>query len=238
MNLPSEMNPAQLPHMLRDSAARSGQDFTVSPLEFRELEATSAWGSQPGSRAQAARFDMAAQAEKIRILAERVNIEIRLGRERLEQQKSEARSAQDAKQAEYMQRIAQERATIAGLVYEFQQDRDAYFRRAEQEVVGLALAIAARVLHREAKIDPLLLTGTVRVALEKVEDAEMWREVLARGNAWPVQPEVVADARLKSGECLLNTELGTVELGVQAQLEEIEKGFFDLIRQRPESNIG
>jgi len=117
-------------------------------------------------------------------------------------------------------------------------------------VVGLALAIAARVLHREAKIDPLLLTGTVRVALEKlsdsssvvlrtpVEDAEMWREVLARGNAWPVQPEVVADARLKSGECLLNTELGTVELGVQAQLEEIEKGFFDLIRQRPESNIG
>jgi len=107
MNLPSEMNPAQLPHMLRDSAARSGQDFTVSPLEFRELEATSAWGSQPGSRAQAARFDMAAQAEKIRILAERVNIEIRLGRERLEQQKSEARSAQDAKQAEYMQRIAQ-----------------------------------------------------------------------------------------------------------------------------------
>ena len=34
-----------------------------------------------------------------------------------------------------------------------------YFAGVEAEVVKLALAIAARVLHREAKLDPLLLTG-------------------------------------------------------------------------------
>ena len=56
-------------------------------------------------------------------------------------------------------------------------------------MVKLALAIAARVLHREAKLDPLLLAGVVRVALEKVaEDSAtvlrvpldavaMWREI-------------------------------------------------------------
>ena len=32
----------------------------------------------------------------------------------------------------------------------------------------LALAIARKILHREAQIDPLLLTGLVHVALEKL----------------------------------------------------------------------
>ena len=33
----------------------------------------------------------------------------------------------------------------------------------------LALAIARKILHREAQVDPLLLAGMVRVALEKIE---------------------------------------------------------------------
>ena len=55
-------------------------------------------------------------------------------------------------------------------VEEFRSARERYFAEVEQEVVKLALAIAARVLHREAQIDPLLLTGVVRVALEKMAD--------------------------------------------------------------------
>ena len=38
---------------------------------------------------------------------------------------------------------------------------------------------------------------------------------------------------MKAGECVLETSVGKVELGVSAQLEEIEKGFFDLLQQRP-----
>jgi flagellar assembly protein FliH len=41
------------------------------------------------------------------------------------------------------------------------------------------------------------------------------------------------DARLERGECVLDTKMGTVELGVSVQLEEIEKGFFDLLNHRP-----
>jgi flagellar assembly protein FliH len=113
----------------------------------------------------------------------------------------------------------------------------------EAEVVRLALAIAARVMHREAKLDPLLLAGVVRVALEKVADdsstvlrvpvgeVEMWRQVFSESQDSSLQVE--GDDLLGAGECVLDTNIGKVELGVSAQLEEIERGFFDLMQQRP-----
>ena len=45
--------------------------------------------------------------------------------------------------------------------------------------------------------------------------------------------QIVGDERLRAGECVLETNVGKVELGVSAQLEEIERGFFDLMQQRP-----
>jgi flagellar assembly protein FliH len=32
---------------------------------------------------------------------------------------------------------------------------------------------------------------------------------------------------------VIDTNVGTVELGVDAQLQEIERGFFDLMQRRP-----
>ncbi len=107
----------------------------------------------------------------------------------------------------------------------------------------LALGIAARVLHREVNLDPLLLAGVVRVALEKVADgstvvvrvpedeADRWRAILAEGNGRSL--ELMGDKRLHAGECVIDTSVGRVELGVNSQLEEIERGFFDLLQQRP-----
>ena len=140
-------------------------------------------------------------------------------------------------------RIAKERFVILTACDEFRRERMKYFVQVEAEVVKLALAIAARVLHREASFDPLLLTGVVRVALEKVaEDSaavlrvhasavNRWREVFSEGVGPSLQ--IVGDERLSAGECVLETNVGRVELGVSAQLEEIERGFFDLMQQRP-----
>jgi flagellar assembly protein FliH len=140
-------------------------------------------------------------------------------------------------------RLALERARVSHACYAFAKERTGYFAEVEKQVVKLALAIAARVLHREANLDPLLLAATVRVALEKVSDssatilrvppAEMegWQTMFVAG-AKPVV-ELVADESLQSGDCILETHVGQVELGVSAQLEEIEKGFFDLLEQRP-----
>jgi flagellar assembly protein FliH len=129
-------------------------------------------------------------------------------------------------------------------VREFTASRDQYFARVEREVVELALAIAARILQREAQVDPLLLTGAVRVALGQLAEStavelrvpapahEMWAETLRLMPNLPVTPTVVADGEMKEGECVLTTELGRVDLGVRAQLKEVERGFFDLLSHR------
>ena len=141
------------------------------------------------------------------------------------------------------ERITEERLVILKACDEFRRERTKYFAQVEAEVVKLALAIAARVLHREANFDPLLLMGVVRVALGKVaEDSttvlrvnasavEKWRGALPEDMGPSLQ--ILADERLGAGECVLETNVGKVELGVSAQLEEIERGFFDLMQQRP-----
>ena len=89
----------------------------------------------------------------------------------------------------------------------------------------------------------MLLQAVVKVALEKVmeesgtvlrvpeEDVSAWGEMMRAEEVGTI--EVLGDAKLARGECVLETSVGRVELGVSAQLEEIEKGFFDLLRQRP-----
>jgi len=129
-------------------------------------------------------------------------------------------------------------------IKEFTAARDAYFSKAEHEVVGLALSIAERILHREAQMDPLLLSGAVRVALGQLSDttevrlrvpvAELtfWSEMVQLMPTLPLRPQLTGDEAMAAGECVLETHLGSVDLGVKAQLAEIERGFFDLIERR------
>jgi flagellar assembly protein FliH len=144
---------------------------------------------------------------------------------------------------ELQERVLVERAHVTQAVEAFRVERKRYFIDVEAEVVKLALAIAARILHREAKLDPLLLTAAVRVVLDKVTDnstmelrvpageLQSWKNALEMDAESRVQ--LVGDMRLEAGECILETAVGKVELGIHAQLEEIEKGFFDLLQQRP-----
>jgi flagellar assembly protein FliH len=163
---------------------------------------------------------------------------------RVEMERSEAKAeARREWEVELEERIAAERRLVLKIGEEFSRERSKYFAGVEGEVVKLALAIAKRVLHREVQLDPLLLAGVVRVALEKLaEDStavlrvpaselQAWQEVFVMNPIFLLQ--LVADERLGSGECLLDTNVGKVELGVSAQLEEIERGFFDLMQQRP-----
>ncbi|HTU48977.1 MAG TPA: FliH/SctL family protein [Acidobacteriaceae bacterium] len=159
-----------------------------------------------------------------------------------EQGHREARQAVEQQVNVEQQRL---RTQILQSLEQFRLERQSYFHNVEGEVVRLALAIAARVLHREAHLDPLLLTGAVRVALEKLGDSsqvvmrvpprevEPWKEFFRAATNLRIQPGILEDPSLSPGECLLATELGTIELGVRAQLEEIEKGFFDLLDRRP-----
>ena len=210
----------------------------VSRLEFLALgQAPVAAEVATDETAGLLREEMASLDRQLRSLEEQRSAE-------LEKARSEARAeARLEWQQELEANIAEERKAVLKICTEFVRDRARYFAGVEAEVVKLALAIAARVLQREAKLDPLLLSGVVRVALEKLTEgsstvlrvpaaaAGQWREIFEVRPESPLQ--VVGDERLAAGECVLETNVGKVELGVSVQLEEIEHGFFDLMEQRP-----
>ncbi len=152
----------------------------------------------------------------------------------------DGRAEERARQAEILAaKESQHKTSLAGLIERFDAAGERYLHEAEQEVVRLALAVAARILRREAQMDPLLLTGAVRVALGQLAattrirlkappaEVALWTEAIALLPKLSARPEVVAGEGMRTGDCLLETDLGSVDLGIRAQLAEIERGFFD-----------
>jgi flagellar assembly protein FliH len=145
---------------------------------------------------------------------------------------------------EYDARSTAEAGKIREALDLFQVERKDYFTRVESEVVHLALAISAKILHREAQVDPMLVAALVRVAIDKLHDGssvsvrvspsevEKWRAFLANPlNGATI--EVIEDAHLTAIDCVLETELGSANFSIDAQMKEVEQGFFDLLAQRP-----
>ncbi len=136
--------------------------------------------------------------------------------------------------------LQRERKKVSEALQQFAVERARYFEQVEAEVVQLALSIARKVLHREAQIDPELLTGLVRYTLEKLRDGTRVKlrvlpgDVLEWQKGLSPEVEVVGDSKLESQTCILETELGTTTVSVDAQLKEIEQGLIDLLAQRPE----
>jgi flagellar assembly protein FliH len=141
-------------------------------------------------------------------------------------------------------RLDAERGRVERICSEFAMDRQRYFAAAESQVVKLAIAIARRVLAREVEANEMHLAATVHAALNRVHDGSksilrvrvgeqaQWEALFASSCEGSVT--VVGDAHLEAGECVLETDVGTVELGVQVQLAEIERGFGDLLRRQGE----
>lgn len=143
-------------------------------------------------------------------------------------------------ESERRERMAKVLAAVQG----FEQERREYFDKVESDVVHLALAIAAKILHREAQVDPMLVAGLVRFAIEQLHDgstvtvrvapvkAQHYRNFLGNTtNGSTVQ--VAEDENLADDDCILETDLGSASFSIDSQLKEIERGFFDLIAHRP-----
>jgi flagellar assembly protein FliH len=236
----------------------------VAPLNFRSVEAyeLSLYASGAGTRRRTSREELKLRQERERRAVDAQILEER--RQSWEQMRAAvdealARGKREAaaEMEQQMRRETEERVGAATAaqrkvleraIAQVEQERARYFHAAEREVVRLALAIAARVLHRESGMDPLLLKGAVHAALEKLTDksrlvlrvapgdVKRWREHLEQSGG-RTAIEIEPDAALAQNDCVLETTMGTVELGVKAQMEEIERGFFDLLEQNP-AHIG
>lgn len=170
-------------------------------------------------------------------VAEETRKSFEAGRERGRQ---EGRQAEHEAQAAALTGAADQRTRQAAEMIEgFAQERDRFLHSVEHEVVELAVAVAARILRREAQMDPLLLTGAVRVALGQLSgstqvklrvppaELDLWTEAMALLPNLALKPTVVAGEGMRLGDCVFETELGSVDLGIRSQLGEIERGFFD-----------
>ena len=144
------------------------------------------------------------------------------------------------------QRVALEASRVAQALESFEKSRTQYFAGVEMEVVQLALAIARKILHREAQIDPMLVGALVQIALGQLKEGssvtlhveaserDRWQSYLD-GVGSKLAISVVEDLSLQPGDCVLQTELGTANFGIDTQMKEVEQGFFDVLAQRPQA---
>ncbi len=147
---------------------------------------------------------------------------------------------------EYEGKLKAAQAPLTAAIAAFEVQRTEYYARVEAEVVQLALAIAAKILHREAQVDPMLVAALVRMTVEKMREgssvtvrvglgrAKRWKEFFA-AQPCVAQIDVVEDVKLSDHDCMVETELGVANFGLDTQLKEVEQGFFDLLALRPES---
>ena len=164
---------------------------------------------------------------------------------RIRQERADAVAQVEQKLRQEMeQKLLAARAPVTAAIKDFAGQRDEYFARIESEVVQLSLAIAAKILHREAQVDPMLVATLVRIATEKMREGSSvtvrvgagrgasWKQYFA-GHPSGIRVEVAEDPALSSQDCILETNLGSANFGLDTQLKEVEQGFFDLLALRP-----
>jgi flagellar assembly protein FliH len=189
------------------------------------------------------------QLERLEDEASRRRAEVEFSHEEFAKhiQRERAEAVQQTEQrlrGEYEQKLDAERSIILTAISDFETQRDQYFARVEAEIVQLALAIAAKILHREAQVDPMLVATLVRMAVDKLREGSSvtvrvgagqvsrWKEYFA-GQPNCARVQVIEDAELSDHDCLVETELGVANFGLDTQLKEVEQGFFDLMALRP-----
>ena len=112
--------------------------------------------------------------------------------------------------------------------------RASMIRQTEAQIVELALAVARRVVHREVSLDRNLLIAIVRVALDRLGESAHVNvrlhpeEFEATGAARLAEfagtdITFVQDARVGRGGCRVESEMGMLDAGVDAQIQEIAR---------------
>ncbi|MGP0075357.1 MAG: FliH/SctL family protein [Bryobacteraceae bacterium] len=111
-----------------------------------------------------------------------------------------------------------------------------------QDLVHLAVSIAARVIHREVAVDPDALAGLIQAAFSKLESREinrvrmhptlegLVRKLLEQAGA-PKNLVVMPDPNLKPAEVFFETSQGILDASVETQLREIERGLIDKLER-------
>lgn len=175
----------------------------------------------------------AIEDESVKLKAQIQRLESELTAARRDAFESGRQSGEQKARAEMAPLVERMNASVADLTGMRQELR----RRAEKDVVHLALLIAKRVLHRELNVDPSALTALARIVFERLARAESYRVTVHPQFAGPIKAaltgrltsrvEIDADPNAPPGTFRIESEEGHIDASVDAQLEEISRGLTD-----------
>ena len=125
---------------------------------------------------------------------------------------------------------------LAQSIDELRSLRATMIRQTEQQMVQLSLAIARRILRREATVDEDLLVAMARVALERLGDSgsatirlnpdDFGHTVQRHGDHWAgARVRVIADPSVSRGGCIVESDFGLIDASVDAQFEQVARSF-------------
>lgn len=127
--------------------------------------------------------------------------------------------------------------------------RKTMVHQTERQMVQLALLLARRVVCRELSLDADLVAAMAHVALERLGESapatirlnpeDYAGIVLLRGEAWEGSlVTITPDAGLPRGGCVVDSEFGRVDAGVEAQLGELSRALLGDVHQHAPVTAG
>jgi flagellar assembly protein FliH len=136
---------------------------------------------------------------------------------------------------------------LGALLHDVAADNDELLRALETQVIELALAVAEKVIAREAKTDPTLILSVVRSALSEIHDASelrihvnpddyplletRWQEMLPRSVA--ERSELTADDLVERGGVVVETRIGYVDSQLKTRINQVVTSFQAVLDGEP-----
>lgn len=126
---------------------------------------------------------------------------------------------------------AEAAAAAADAVLAAARARDAMLARAEGDVVEVAVAAAAKIVEAHVAVGPEQVLALVRGTLERARRARQVTLYLhpddaaslaAGGEALPPNVQIEPDASLSRGDCVVKSELGTIDARVTVKLAAVK----------------
>ncbi len=127
-------------------------------------------------------------------------------------------------------------ARALNIVAQVEQVRLESAKQAESDIVELALAMARKVIHREASLDPdivvtqvreiiatIIEAGVIRVLVHpgEVEYLQTFRPSFAGADGNPVQLSINGDETIQPGGCIIESSQYFINAAIETQLEAL-----------------
>ncbi|MDL1956463.1 MAG: hypothetical protein LWW95_05375 [Candidatus Desulfofervidus auxilii] len=139
---------------------------------------------------------------------------------------------------EILKKAEKKLENLEKIIEEIAQFRQKLFQKMEKEILGLALAIAKKIVKQEVNINKEVILNNIREAINKLtevdrvfvkvnpEDYEFiqqYRPDFLETLNQKQKIKLIKDETIKRGGCLIETDFGQIDARIETQLENLTK---------------